>query len=137
MLLAIVLASIAQHVSCTGVDFSKQPIAQNTGEVKSATVSLSYLKAGGLMLDMNGFDFEASFEILDFVLSANIGGWEHEANWNDGTKPPAKSIAKFSANQKRIINQLKRGDKIYIHSIKVKGPAGDQRVLQPIMLKIT
>lgn len=113
-------------------------LAQNNSMKTQGTVGLNYLKAGGLMLDMGDFDFDATFKIVDFTLAITIEGYEYEEPWNkNGAVQPAEKIAKFNADQRRLISKLKRGDKVYIHSIKVLDPSGQTRIISPLMLRVS
>jgi len=134
----VALLCVFGAVYSSGEKHEVKQLAQNNGAKARGTVDLNFLKVGGLMLDLKDFDFEATFKIVDFTLSVNIGGFNYDEAWNrDGSKKPAENIAKFNADQKRLISKLKRGDKVYIHSIKVLDPAGHTRTISPLMLKVS
>ena len=69
------------------------------------------------------FDFDLSFKVISFTVSAVVGGFNQEL--------PSKSN-RFTDQQKGLIENLQRGDKIYITDIKAIGPDGSPRPLSTI-----
>lgn len=69
------------------------------------------------------FDFDLTFKVISFTVSASVGGFSQDL--------PAKSN-KFTTQQKALIENLQRGDKIYITDIKAIGPDGSPRPLSTI-----
>lgn len=76
---------------------------------------------------MENFDFDLKFNITEFTVSANVGGF---------FKDEVSRSNKFTPGQKSIISSLSKGNKVYIESIKAIGPDGTVRELSPIVFKI-
>jgi hypothetical protein len=86
-----------------------------------------FLAAAGVIAKMENFEFDLRFDIVSYVVSATIRGNVVEAPCNG----PA-----LSSDAKRIRQELKSGQKIYLEKIKAKGPDGTIRDLGTIALKV-
>ncbi len=85
------------------------------------------LAAGGIIAEMENFEFDLRFTVVSYVVSATIRGNVVEANCGG----PA-----LSSDAKKIRQELKSGQKIYFEKIKVKGPDGSVRDLGTLSLKV-
>ncbi|MEQ9186199.1 MAG: gliding motility protein GldM [Cryomorphaceae bacterium] len=85
------------------------------------------LAAGGIIAEMENFEFDLRFQVVSYVVSATIRGNVVEANCGG----PA-----LSSDAKKIRAELKSGQKIYFEKIKVKGPDGSVRDLGTLSLKV-
>jgi gliding motility-associated protein GldM len=85
------------------------------------------LAAPGVIAKMENFEFDLRFEIISYQVSATIRGSVVE----QACKGP-----QLTADSKRIIQELKSGQKLYIERIKAKGPDGTIRDLGTIALKV-
>ena len=95
---------------------------------KGGAISKQELLAGGAIIpQMENFDFELFFVVTEFSLSSLVSGdlIEKHATGN-----------KFTDEMKKIINNTRRGQKVYIENIKAKGPDGQTRSLASINLTI-
>lgn len=81
----------------------------------------------GLKAEMVDFDFDLSYKVTGFKLSATIQGFlqEQESKGN-----------RFTDQQKRIIGNLRSGSQVAITNIKAVGPSGATVDLSDIVLKI-
>lgn len=73
------------------------------------------------------FDFDMKFSVLGFTVGAVVGGYL--------TEQPS-SGPQFTDRQKQLISNLTPGMQMTITNIKVKGPDGVVRTLQPKVYKI-
>jgi len=85
------------------------------------------LAAAGIIAKMENFEFDLRFEIISYQVSATIRGNVVEQM----CKGPA-----LSSNAKKIIAELKSGQKVYLEKVKAKGPDGTIRDLGTIALKV-
>lgn len=69
------------------------------------------------------FDFDLSFRVTKFKVSANVGGFFKEIETRG---------YKFTREQKNLIKSLGRGDRVWIEEIEAVGPDGIPRKLPPI-----
>jgi hypothetical protein len=76
---------------------------------------------------MENFEFDLRFEIISYVVSATIKGNVVEQE----CRGPG-----LSGNAKKILNEMKSGQKLYIEKIKAKGPDGSIRDLGTVALKL-
>lgn len=81
----------------------------------------------GLKAEMVDFDFDLSYKVTGFKLSATIQGFLQEQD--------SKSN-RFTDQQKRIIGNLRSGSQVAITNIKAVGPSGATVDLSDIVLKI-
>ena len=85
------------------------------------------LAAAGVIAKMENFEFDLRFDIISYQVSATVRG--------NVVEQPCRGPA-LSPNSKKIIAELKSGQKIYIEKIKAKGPDGTIRDLGTIALKV-
>lgn len=116
-------------------------LAQSQEENKpnvSGRVHKSILASGGISVVMENFDFDFNFYVLDFDVSiVTTGGFTASESWRQGrAKKPAKNFAAFNAEQQRLINRCKRGQRVTIENIKVRGDDGSIRYLNDVIVKI-
>ena len=101
------------------------PSIQAQGE----NIKASHLKVRkGIYAYVPNFDFNAKFEILSYQMV-----YVPESN---DTKVVATKGWEFNKEMKKIIKNVKPGDRVYFENIKVKGPAGDRRHIKGIMYKV-
>jgi gliding motility-associated protein GldM len=81
----------------------------------------------GVEAKMEDFDFDLTFTITEFTVSAVIQGFVRDVKVNSN---------KFSPEQKNLINNLSRGQMLYIQDIKAIGPDGSTRPLSTINFKL-
>ncbi len=105
------------------------PVA-TVGNMNSGVIPKGQLlAAGGVIPKMpDGFDFDLNFSIVSFVFSTTISG-------GDIVDEPVRG-GHFSPRVKDLINQAKRGQKVYFESIIAKGPDGSSRKLSAVVLRI-
>lgn len=104
------------------------PIAKFGGKYGSSTITRTeLLSAIGVIADLENFDFDLKFQVLEFDVTATIGGFE----LNKTSKTNM-----VTEEQRNLLRQLKSGQKVYIENIKIKGEDGTIRTLAPINLKI-
>ncbi len=95
---------------------------------KGGTMAQSTLVAlNGINATLENFDFALSFDITQFDVTCNIGGFDETQKSNSRT---------FTAAQKNLIRQAKRNSRVIIENVKARGPAGDTRKLNDVVLKI-
>lgn len=85
------------------------------------------LAAAGVIAKMENFEFDLRFEIVSYSVSATVRGNVVEQE----CRGPA-----LTSDAKRIIGELKSGQKLYIEKIKAKGPDGSVRDLGTIALRL-
>ncbi|MFW6369859.1 MAG: gliding motility protein GldM, partial [Bacteroidota bacterium] len=103
------------------------PVAKVAG-MKSGVINKSVLLAQlGVVADMENFDFDLEFKVTGFTVSAIIKGFSQDF--------PVKGNM-FSDKQKNLIDNLNRGDKVYIENIRAIGPDGNERKLNTISFKL-
>lgn len=85
------------------------------------------LAAAGVIAKMENFEFDLRFDIVSYSVSATIRGNVVE----QGCRGPA-----LTGDAKKIINELKSGQKLYIEKIKAKGPDGTIRDLGTVALRV-
>ena len=80
-----------------------------------------------MIAKMENFQFDLRFNIISYQVSATIRGNVAEKECRG---------PQLSSDAKKIINELKPGQKVYIEKIKAKGPDGTIRDLGTISLKL-
>lgn len=85
------------------------------------------LAAKGVIAKMENFEFDLRFDIISYQVSATVRG--------NVVEQPCRGPA-LSGNAKKIIGELKSGQKLYLEKIKAKGPDGTIRDLGTIALKV-
>jgi hypothetical protein len=102
-------------------------VSLKEGDFKwNGTISKTALiEAQGVVAFMQNFDFDISFEIVEFTVSTQTEGFIKEA----------QSLSnKFTEEQKKIMLSDKIPIRVIIEDIKCKGPDGFIRSLSPIIL---
>jgi hypothetical protein len=96
---------------------------------KGGMISQTVLAAQlGVIADMGeNFDFDLTFTITEFTVSAVVQGFVREYT--------SKSN-RFTPEQKNLIKSLSRGNNVYIQDIKAVGPDGSTRNLATINFKL-
>jgi gliding motility-associated protein GldM len=103
------------------------PIPKVAGK-KGGSIDRNTLAAQSVVLaDLENFDFETSFRVIEFTVSASIKGFNREELVKSN---------KISDAQRDIINMATRGQKIYFDNIKAIGPDGRPRELPTLSFKI-
>jgi beta-lactamase regulating signal transducer with metallopeptidase domain len=110
------------------VKFVPDPVAKIAGIKISGEINKAdLLKQTEIYAEMENFDFDLGFEIVEFTVSGVIANFTvNEVSHNN----------KFTKKQKNLIEKLKNGEKVYIENIKAKGPDGNIRQLGSIALTI-
>jgi gliding motility-associated protein GldM len=89
---------------------------------KSTITALS-----GINATMENFDFELSFNITQFVVSATIEGFDEEY----------KSTSRaFTPQQKQLMKKVAKNKKVIIEQVKAMGPDGTSRKLNDLVFKL-
>ena len=87
------------------------------------------IKAKGLEVKLENFDFDIWFKVVGFTISViNENGVMESASQENGNQ--------FSEQQIKLISKTKSGSKIYIEDIRAIGAAEIERVLNPLIIKI-
>lgn len=103
------------------------PVAKVAG-FKEGSIKRNVLTAaGGISVEMENFDFEMKFTVQSFNMFTVVDGYVQDAS--------SKS-ASFSAEQLKLIRNLKRNQLLIIEQIVVKGPDGTTRKLSSLSFKI-
>lgn len=103
-------------------------IGQNEGGRVAANVIKSQQ---GVRADLRDFVFEGvKFDVVGFTVYATGAGFTDQP----GISPNAGAY--FNADSKRILDKLKPGSTLIIDEIKVVGPGGGTRKLQPLAFNL-
>jgi gliding motility-associated protein GldM len=104
------------------------PVAK-VGTIKGfGSIEKSMLLAqGGVMAEMENFDFDLKFTIKEFKVSVNVGGFANEK---------VSKSKEFTKEQYALIKNANKGQKVYIEEIKAIGPDGSVRPLGSIAITI-
>ncbi|TKG92815.1 hypothetical protein EYV94_17730 [Puteibacter caeruleilacunae] len=109
------------------VESLPDPVAY-VGGVKTGRIQISSLRAcQGVIARLENFPFDVKYSVKEYVFSTSLKGQTIERN----VRGP-----RFSADVRRLINQLRKGQKCYFENIKVKAPDGSVRNIGTIALKI-
>jgi gliding motility-associated protein GldM len=103
------------------------PVAKVNGQKGGAIAKNILAVQMGVTAEMENFDFDLTFTITEFTVSAVIQGF---------TKEYTSKSNKFSSDQINIIKNLNRGQNVYIQDIKAVGPDGSTRPLSTINFKL-
>ena len=103
------------------------PVAKVAGKKGGYIAKNTLIAQSGVQADMEDFDFDLQFKVIEFVVSATIKGFVSAI--------PTKGN-QFTQDQKNLIQGMNRGEKVYIESIKAMGPDGVPRDLSTITLII-
>lgn len=103
------------------------PVAKIAGK-SSGLINKSVLLAQtGVIADMENFDFDLEFRVTQFTASAVVKGFTQDFKSENNI---------FTSQQKNLIQNLNRGDRIYFDDIRAIGPDGAERKLNSIIFKI-
>lgn len=103
------------------------PYATVGGE-KGGTISQSTLLAQSFVkAQLDNFVFDLSFPVTGFTVSATIQGFTEEYNSNS---------AQINGQQKGLIRQLGKGNKVYFENIRCQAPDGSIRSLGSLSFKL-
>ncbi|HEY8898431.1 MAG TPA: GldM family protein [Niastella sp.] len=106
------------------------PTSGSTNLVKGGNISKEELvKAGGVMVTVESADIDLQFKVLSFTLGTIT-------NNNEQGTSAVSSSDKFSAEQVKLIQSLKKDQRIIIDGITAAGPDGKPRKL-PMSLVFT
>jgi gliding motility-associated protein GldM len=106
------------------------PVAKIAGK-KGGTISKpELLDAAKIYVEMENFDFDLSWEIVSFVMSASVPG-------SSAIREEISHSGKFSDNQIDLINSLEENQKLMIEEIKAKGPDGAIRKMGSMVFTIS
>jgi gliding motility-associated protein GldM len=103
------------------------PVAKVNGQKGGAIAKNVLMAQIGVAAEMENFDFDLTFTITEFTVSAVIQGFVREYK---------STSNKFTQEQKNIVNNLSRGQNVYIQDIKAIGPDGSTRPLSTINFKL-
>lgn len=81
------------------------------------------LKQEGIVAELENFDFDISFRVVEFTVSCVIDGF---------SKEEVAISNKFTPQQKDLFAKVKTNGKVYIENIKAQGPDGAIRKLGAI-----
>ena len=112
------------------VKYLPDPIAF-VGAHKSGIMSAAEFKANaGLITHLDNSEFEAAFKVISYSLSA-VGGSSfslYTTSTNQGNRWTGKSA--------EIVNRVTPGTHVYFDDIRVIGPDGREREIQPISFNL-
>lgn len=99
------------------------PVAK-IADRKGGMINKNLLLASiGVVAEMENFDFDLKFTVTEFTVSATVQGFVRDSKSNN---------YKLTSEQKNLIRNLSRSQKIYIENIKAIGPDGSVRPLSTI-----
>ncbi len=81
----------------------------------------------GVFAEIENFDFEMPFRVTSFDVTAIQKGFEVVESSNNN---------RFTEDQRKLIERLRRGDKVNFENIKAKGEDGIKRSLPPLIFKL-
>jgi beta-lactamase regulating signal transducer with metallopeptidase domain len=103
------------------------PVAKISGK-RGGQISMNQLiKAGGIDVEIENFDFDLTFEVVSFNIATTSGGFVYEAFSNS---------SRFTPEQIELIKKAKPDQKLYFEAIKVKGPDGIERLVSTMSFTI-
>ncbi len=105
------------------------PVAKVAGKKGGEISKEDLLKSGKVIVDMENFDFDLSFEIVSYVMSATVPG-SYEV------REEISKTESFSPQQINLINSLIKNQKLMIEEIKAKGPDGSIRNMGSLVFTI-
>ncbi len=103
------------------------PVAKVAGR-KGGVIDKSTLSAQvAVQAELENFEFEMKFTVTEFKVSAIQGTFLREYT---------SRSARFTPEQKQLINSLGKNTKVYIEEIKASGTDGTTRDLAPVVFRI-
>jgi gliding motility-associated protein GldM len=103
------------------------PVAKVNGQKGGAIAKNILLAQIGVAAEMENFDFDLTFTITEFTVSAVVQGFVKEYKSNSN---------KFTPEQMSVVKSLNRGQNVYIQDVKAVGPDGSTRPLSTINFKL-
>ena len=82
---------------------------------------------GGVIAELQGFDFDARFVVTGFTMSAVIKG---------ALKDMTTAGNSLTGEMKGVLAQLGPGGKVFFENIKAKGTDGSVRTLPNVAIKV-
>lgn len=131
-LVAVTAIIDGQKKNMGTVDFRVKPLPDPVVKVankQGGKIEKNVLSAqAGVFAVMENFDFELEFKIIEFnVSTTDKGGYTIEK---------AAKGNKFTPEQTKMFNDLRRGQRVNIEEVKAVGPDGSVRNLPPIVFEI-
>jgi hypothetical protein len=104
------------------------PVAKIAGIKGAGAIDQKILlEQKGIYAEMENFDFDLGFKVVEFKVSANTGGYSVDKISNND---------QFTQEQFDLIKKVKKDNKIYIEDIKAQGPDGAIRQLGSIAITV-
>ena len=104
------------------------PVAFFAGKKGDDKISKAELMgAAGVIAKLENFDFDLTFNVTGFEISAMVGGLL-QSGASEGNR--------LSSQQIGILKNVKSGGKVYIEAVRAKGPDGTLRKIPGVNLKI-
>ncbi len=103
------------------------PTARINGQSGGQIDTVSLIRAGKLTVGIYNSEFQLSWTVLEFTMSCSLDGFTYE-KYSKGEKLDIEMI--------NLIKKLKPGLKVSFEDIKVKGPEGSPRTIDPIIFVI-
>jgi len=111
------------------VKYLPDPAAFIGAKKGGAMPSAEFKAIGGLITRLENSDFEAPFKVISYKLGAIGGGISQYAQANnDGNR--------WSGNAKAIVDRATPGTNVFFDEIRVVGPDGRTREIQPIFFSL-
>ncbi len=103
-------------------------VGGNKQNWKGGSMAQSTLAAlRGVNATLENFDFDLKFRVIQFDVTCNIGGFDETERSTSGN---------FTQRQKNLIRKTKRKTRVIIEGVKARGPGGDTRKLNDVVLKL-
>lgn len=104
------------------------PVVKVAGK-KGGKIERNVLAAQtGVFADMEDFDFDLEFKIIEFTVSTTDRGGYYISESTKGNI--------FTPSQKGLIKNLRKGQRLNIEDVKAIGPDGSVRPLAPIVFEL-
>jgi len=102
--------------------------AKSSSFFKGGNIPKSTLLAlSGINATMENFEFDLRFNITQFIVTCNIGGFDESA------KARGRN---FTGAQRGVIRKAKRNSRVIIEGVRAKGPDGKTRKINDLVLKL-
>ena len=103
------------------------PVAKVAGKRGGTIDKKVLLEQDEIVADIENFDFDISFEIVEFTVFTVVKGYAKEYKSNSN---------KITPEQKELFKQMKEGTPLYFQDIKCKGPDGSIRSLATMNFRV-
>ena len=103
------------------------PVAKVAGKRGGPIDKKILLEQNVIVADIENFDFDISFEIVEFTVFTVVKGYAKEYKSNSN---------KITPEQKELFKQMKEGTPLYFQDIKCKGPDGSIRSLATMNFRV-